>query len=268
MAGRQLADVAEDRERRGDRVEREERLERVEVDLALRQRVELRRERQLAADVAVVERLDPEAVARERQPPARARPRPRPRTSRAAAPRARPPFLVAVHEHLGVAAGAEAVTRALELAHQLAVVVDLAVLDDDDRAVLVRDRLVAGSQIDDGEPARGDPDRSVEMSPSESGPRWKRVAAIAREPLGVDGAARRRDSADPAHGGASLGRARRSVWPSTRKPVTNDRAQVEPDRAVGDPLQVVRELLGHRRLVAVPHLREPGQPGRTTRRCQ
>src|SRR3954447_11833318 len=37
------------------------------------------------------------------------------------------------------------------------------------------------------------------------------------------------------------------------------RAQVERHRAVGDPLQVVRELLGHRRLVAAPHLREAGQ---------
>ena len=41
----------------------------------------------------------------------------------------------------------------------------------------------------------------------------------------------------------------------------DDRAQVEPHGAVGDPLEVVRELLGHRRLVAAPHLREAGQPG-------
>ena len=48
---RQLADVAEDRVRRRDRVEREERLERVGVDLAARQRAQLGREPQLAADV-------------------------------------------------------------------------------------------------------------------------------------------------------------------------------------------------------------------------
>src|SRR5438045_3362618 len=60
---RQLADVSEDRIRSGNRVEREERLERIEVDLAARQRPQLRRELERAAGVAVVERLDAVAVA-------------------------------------------------------------------------------------------------------------------------------------------------------------------------------------------------------------
>ena len=54
-------------------------------------------------------------------------------------------------------------SRSLELVHQLAVVVDLAVLDDDDRAVLVRDRLVAARQVDDRKSPRRDPDRPVEV---------------------------------------------------------------------------------------------------------
>ncbi len=41
VSGRQLPDLAEDRERRRDDVEREERLERIEVELAGRQRVQL-----------------------------------------------------------------------------------------------------------------------------------------------------------------------------------------------------------------------------------
>ena len=49
---------------------------------------------------------------------------------------------------------------------------------------------------------------------------------------------------------------RPSVWPSTRKPVDDERPQVERHRAVGDPLEVVGELLGHRGLVAAAHLRE------------
>src|SRR5579862_1915338 len=61
----ELADVAEDRIRRWDRVESEERLERVGVDLPARQRTELGREPELSADLAVVERFDPVAVARE-----------------------------------------------------------------------------------------------------------------------------------------------------------------------------------------------------------
>ena len=40
-----------------------------------------------------------------------------------------------------------------------------------------------------------------------------------------------------------------------------DGAEVEAHRAVGDPLEVVRELLRHRRLVAAPHLREAGEAG-------
>src|SRR5882672_1815498 len=41
----------------------------------------------------------------------------------------------------------------------------------------------------------------------------------------------------------------------------HDRAYVELHRAIGDPLQVVRELLGHRRLVAPSHLCEASQAG-------
>src|SRR5919197_1688914 len=41
----------------------------------------------------------------------------------------------------------------------------------------------------------------------------------------------------------------------------DERPQVERHRAVGDPLEVVRELLGHRGLVAAPDLCEAGQAG-------
>ena len=46
----------------------------------------------------------------------------------------------------------------------------------------------------------------------------------------------------------------------TRHGRREERAQVEAHRAVGDPLEVVRELLRHRRLVAAAHLREAGEP--------
>src|SRR5438552_14050604 len=62
-------------------------------------------------------------------------------------------LLVQVEQHLGVAARAESMAGPLELAPQLAVVVDLAVLDDVNRPVLVPDRLVAGLEVDDREPA-------------------------------------------------------------------------------------------------------------------
>ena len=138
MTGGQLARVAEDRVRRRDRVEREKRLERVEVDLAARKRAQLRRELERAARVAVVERLDPVAVAREHEPPRVGVP------ERDREHPAQPPYvfgpvpLVEMQVHLGVAVRAEAVPLALELAAQLGIVVDLAVLDDDARAVLAR----------------------------------------------------------------------------------------------------------------------------------
>ena len=47
----------------------------------------------------------------------------------------------------------------------------------------------------------------------------------------------------------------------TRHAVAGERAQVEPHRAVGDPLEVVCELLGQRRLARPPHLGEAGQAG-------
>jgi hypothetical protein len=71
VARRQLSAVAKDRVRRRDRVEREERVQRVEVDLPARQGAQLGGERELIARRTVVERLDPERVAREHQAAAR-----------------------------------------------------------------------------------------------------------------------------------------------------------------------------------------------------
>ena len=108
-------------------------------------------------------------------------------------------LLVEVDEHLGVAARREAVPGALELVPQLAVVVELAVLDDGDPAVLVRDRLVAGREVDDREPPGGEAHRAFDEGPIGVGPAVDERRAHRREPGGVDGAAGRRDSADPAH---------------------------------------------------------------------
>src|SRR5207302_7375094 len=152
---RKLADLAKDRQRRWNRVEREKRLERVEVDLPTRQRAELGGKRQLSVDVTVVERLDPEAVAREDEPLPRCIPdrngehSAQPLRERIAV------LLVEVEQDLRVAVRAKAMAGALELLSQLAVVVDLAVLDDVDRPVLVADRLVARVEVDDREAARG-----------------------------------------------------------------------------------------------------------------
>src|SRR4051812_39623446 len=86
-------------------------------------------------------------------------------------------------------------------------------------------------------------------APSESGPRWKMVVAIAcsrSRPTGP------RSDAIPQipHIGISLWTPRKRLGEHAEAR-HDDRPQVEPHGTVGDPLEIVRELLGHRRLVAL-----------------
>jgi hypothetical protein len=106
-----------------------------------------------------------------------------------------------VREHLGVALRPEAVARGLELAAELAVVVELAVLDDGDAPVLVRQGLVAGLEVDDREPSRGEPDGPVEGHAVAIRPAVDERRAHRAEPRRVDVADGRGDPADPTHGG-------------------------------------------------------------------
>ncbi len=61
-------------------------------------------------------------------------------------------LLVEMDEDLGVAARLQHVAGGAQLALEVEVVVDLAIEDDADRAVLVPDRLRAALEIDDAEP--------------------------------------------------------------------------------------------------------------------
>ncbi len=72
------------------------------------------------------------------------------------------PLLVRAEDHLGVGLRAEAVPARLELAAQLAVVVDLAVVHEPQRAVVARERLHRRvAQVDDREPAEAERDALV-----------------------------------------------------------------------------------------------------------
>ena len=51
----------------------------------------------------------------------------------------------------------------LQFGHQLLEVVDLAVEHDDDAAVFVVQRLLAGRQVDDRQPAMAEPDAGLEV---------------------------------------------------------------------------------------------------------
>ena len=116
----QLAGLGEDRQRRRDRVEGEVGGDRLGVDRTrearlLEHRLQLRGEGEPCRDEPVVERLDPEAVAGQQQPPLALVPEgdrehpPQPLDEAVAV------LLVEVDQHLGVAVGREAVPAALQL---------------------------------------------------------------------------------------------------------------------------------------------------------
>ena len=106
-------------------------------------------------------------------------------------------------DHLGVAARAQLVAALQQLLAQLAEVVDLAVQDHGDRAVLVGDRRVAGDQVDDREAILRDHRLASGEAPAGVGP-----AMLQGCELGVDDGAkiarlRRDDPADAAHQAAA-----------------------------------------------------------------
>ena len=75
------------------------------------------------------------------------------------------PLLEGVDDHLGVAAGSEDVAQAFKLVAQLDVVEDLAVEDDPQRAVLIRERLLAAGEVDDREPRMTEPGTTIAIDP-------------------------------------------------------------------------------------------------------
>ena len=90
-----------------------------------------------AVALGIVERLDADAIAREQQRAAAAVPERDAEHAAQVRERVLAPLLVGVDDGLGVGVGVERVAVGDELGAQLAVVVDLAVEDDPDRAVLV-----------------------------------------------------------------------------------------------------------------------------------
>src|ERR687895_2620192 len=95
-----------------------------------------------------------------------------------------------------------------------------------------------------------------------SGPRWTSVSLIAATRAGSTAPS---DEAIPQmpHIATSLGGPgeRPGRLGEDAPGRCREGAQIEPHRAIGDPLEIVRQLLGHRRLVAAADLREAGQAG-------
>src|SRR5688572_6019285 len=158
MTGRQLPGVPVDRARLRDVAEGEIVLDRERVHLAAKTRVrherlELRAEDELAiSQERVMERLDAEPVAREEQRLAVLVPQRESEHAAEALDARGTPRFPGVHDRLGVALGMEHVPEARKLRNDGLKVVNLAVEHHNDGAILVVERLLASSQVDNGKP--------------------------------------------------------------------------------------------------------------------
>ena len=115
----------------------------------------------------------------------------------------RAPLLVAAQDHFGVGVvGDEPVALRLELAAQLLVVVDLAVEDEREVPVVGEERLVAGGDVDDGEPPHADREVRADVDAGAVGAAVHDRAQHPVEQLGVGAG----EPGDAAHSGQPTGR--------------------------------------------------------------
>ena len=159
MAARQLPQPAPDRVGRGDVFVKQVAGQAVPVELAAdlgmaKHRLGLGAESQAAAgQLGVEERLLPHPVARQHKPLARLVPDGQGEHPVEPADEIDPVFLVKMHQAFRVGNGLVAMPFGLELRPDLQLVVQLAVVRDPDRAVLVGHRLGAAGDVDDRQPA-------------------------------------------------------------------------------------------------------------------
>ena len=184
VSGRQLADVAVDRERRRNVLALEIERERVEVECVREprkwsQRLQLRAEGERALVPGVVERLDAQVIAREEDLAAAAVPQSEREHAGDALEEPRPPRLPAVDQDLAVALRGKEMPRVGELAPQRAEIVDLAVEHDGDRAVGRHERLLAARESITDSRRKPRPAGPSKWRPSSSGPRCASAAVIA-----------------------------------------------------------------------------------------
>ena len=111
----------------------------------------------------VIQRLDAQVIAGEKELAALAVPQREREHARDAVEHLRPPCFPTVDQHFAVARRNEDVSCGCELASQRAKVVNLAVEDDRNRAVGGHERLPAQGKVDHRQPAMTEADRTVEM---------------------------------------------------------------------------------------------------------
>ena len=201
-----------DRRGLGDEVPAQHRVRGVVIDLEARserrqasvERAQLRPERDRGTRVRDEERLDPEAIAAEHDAStSTVVDCERPHTDEVLLDAVRILF-VEPENDLGVTPRPEDDTAALEPRSQLRRVVDLAVVDDDDRLVLVRHGLVTVDDVDDREPLH--PERRVGMGDDPAAIRTAVVDSLRHSRDDCRGALERALERDEANDSAHRGR--------------------------------------------------------------
>ena len=109
-------------------------------------------------------------------------------------------------DHLGIAAGAEAVAAILELGAQLAEIVDFAVVGDGDNFVVARHRLRAARDIDDRQAEVAETDAGRGPGAAAVGAPMRHRVEHRAKPRGIDrlGRSEMINACDPAHIGSGL----------------------------------------------------------------
>jgi hypothetical protein len=211
VAGQQFVDVLEHRFAARERARAEElrngafvRLRRHEA--ALEDGLDFGREDQAIAAARPVERFDPEAVAGHEQTAPACIPDGEREHAAEVVDAGVAPLLVGVHDALGIRLRAIQVPKPLELAPQIAVVVDLAVEGNPGRLVLVGERLLAGGQIHDAQTAVAKCRLLVDKDPFSVGTAMHDAVAHRHHALAISGRqlTGRNDSYDSTHADRSL----------------------------------------------------------------
>ncbi len=149
----------------------------------------------------VIERLDTKAVAHDEQGFSVTVPQREGEHAAKARHAGLAPGFPCVHDDFGVGMRAEHMAERFQLGHQFLEVVDLAVEHHDHRAVLVKQRLLAGRQIDDRQAAMAEPDTGFPVQPTLVGTAMELglVHAIEQRMRNVPALACIEDASDAAH---------------------------------------------------------------------
>src|SRR5262249_20318531 len=116
-------------------------------------RLELRGEQEAAREIGVIRRLDAEPIACQEELPSACIIERKGKHSVKTRETLRAQILIEMEDHLAVRFRPKPVPSGEQLFAEWLIVVDLTVADQDERAILILERLMASSHIDDAEPS-------------------------------------------------------------------------------------------------------------------